>query len=321
MGLHLVHVVSTAKMSEKHQRLCKETFPEVRFSFFNEISEALHTLPDADVLITYGEDLTTEVIDKCIKLRWIQVISAGLELMPFQALQNKNIHVTNARGIHAVPMSEYVMAVLLQITRCTIPLMAQQRAKQWDRSIRTSELAGKSIGIIGAGAIGQAIAGRAKAFQMKTIGCNTDGQLRPHFDQMLQTKQVGELLAHSDFVVVTVPLTSETYHWIDEQKLRMMKSSAYLINIARGAVVQESALLKLLQQEKIAGAVIDVFEQEPLPSEHPFWDLPNVILTPHLSGRSPLYMTRAMEIFIHNMKVYQNQMTDWINPIDLSKGY
>ncbi|TCS92848.1 D-2-hydroxyacid dehydrogenase [Hazenella coriacea] len=317
----MVHVVSTAKMSEKHQLLCKETFPGIRFSFFNEISEARGALPEAEVLITYGEDLTDEVIDKCTKLRWIQVISAGLECMPFQALQKKNIHVTNARGIHAIPMAEYVMAVLLQITRCTIPLMDRQRARHWDRSIRTGELAGKQIGIIGAGAIGQAIAERAKAFQMKTIGCNTDGHVRPNFDQMVQTQQVDELLTYSDFVVVTVPLTPETHHWIDEQKLNMMKPSAYLIHIARGAVVQESALLHLLQQEKIAGAVIDVFEQEPLPPEHPFWDLPNVILTPHLSGRSPLYMTRAMEIFIHNMKVYQNQIGNWINPIDLSKGY
>jgi phosphoglycerate dehydrogenase-like enzyme len=138
---------------------------------------------------------------------------------------------------------------------------------------------------------------------------------------MKRAEELSGVLERADFVVLTVPLTQRTKCLIGKAELALMKPSAYLINIARGAVVDEQALVAALEQNQIAGAVLDVFEQEPLPPDHPFWSLDNVILTPHISGRSPMYMTRAMEIFHHNLQVYLSQEGDYINLIDVNKGY
>lgn len=317
----MIHVVSTAKMSAKHQQALTATYPEIRFSFYENISQAATALPDAEVLITYGEDLDAGIIARCTKLRWIHVISAGVELLPFPAIAERGIRVTNARGIHATPMSEYVMAVLLQMTRQTDRLRTQQRERRWDRSIRVGELAGQTLLVIGAGAIGQAIAQKAQAFSMTTIGVNTDGREVPHFDRMASLAELPTVLGEADVIVLTVPLTEETYHLIGSEELSMMKLTATLINIARGAVVDEEALLRALREQTIARAVLDVFEQEPLSPEHPFWELENVILTPHLSGRSPFYMTRALKLFCHNLEVYLKGIGSYQNEIDPHKGY
>jgi phosphoglycerate dehydrogenase-like enzyme len=136
---------------------------------------------------------------------------------------------------------------------------------------------------------------------MVMVGVNTDGSPRRHFDEMKRAEELSGVLERADFVVLTVPLTQRTKCLIGKAELALMKPSAYLINIARGAVVDEQALVAALEQNQIAGAVLDVFEQEPLPPDHPFWSLDNVILTPHISGRSPMYMTR--EWFLHVLRL------------------
>ncbi|MFC7442458.1 D-2-hydroxyacid dehydrogenase [Laceyella putida] len=317
----MVHIVSTAKMSAKHKQALTTTYPQARFSFFENISQAASTLPEAEVLITYGEDLDPSIIAQCSRLRWIHVISAGLELLPMEAIAGRGIRVTNAKGIHATPMSEYVMAVMLQVTRRTDQLRTLQREKRWDRSIRVGELAGQTLLVIGAGAIGQAIAQKAQAFAMTTVGVNTDGRETPHFDRMANLREMRTVLGEADFIVVAVPLTKVTVKLIGREELTAMKPTATLINIARGAVVDEEALIHALQERTIARAVLDVFEQEPLPTGHPFWEMDNVILTPHLSGRSPHYMTRALEIFRHNLYVFLKGTGSYKNEIDLRKGY
>ncbi|MRG29486.1 D-2-hydroxyacid dehydrogenase [Laceyella tengchongensis] len=316
-----VRVVSTAKISGKHQQAMTTDYPHVRFSFFDHIEQAATALPDAEVMITYGEDLDEERIAQCRQLRWIHVISAGLEKMPFQAISARGIRVTNARGIHAVPMSEYTLAVMLQITRRTDQLRDLQRDKRWDRTIRVGELAGQTLLVLGAGAIGQAIAQKAQAFAMTTIGVNTDGRETPHFDRMVSIGQLHLVLGLADFIVLTVPQTPETVGLIGREELRKMKPTATLINLARGAVVDEVALLDALRERTIAQAVLDVFQQEPLPAAHPFWELDNVILTPHLSGRSPRYMTRALEGFRRNLDAYLRGAKRMENEIDAEKGY
>ncbi|WP_206425331.1 D-2-hydroxyacid dehydrogenase [Staphylospora marina] len=317
----MIHCVSTAKMSDRHRKALREEFPGLRFSFFENIAQAENVLPDADILVTYGEDLTDGIIERCGKLKWIQVISAGLELMPFDAIRNRGILVTNARGIHAVPMSEYVMAVLLQIVRKTDEFMKNRRNAAWDRSIRVGELFGSTLGIVGTGAIGRAVAEKAKVFGMRTIGVNSSGTPQPHIDEILPASRLDELLSRSDFVVLTVPLTPRTEKLIGARELKWMKPTAWLINVARGAVTDEAALVDALRERTIAGAVLDVFTQEPLPQDHPFWKMDNVILTPHISGRSPMYMTRALEIFRHNLKVWLRGEGEWVNRIDPEKGY
>ncbi len=315
-------IVSSAKISPKHQERLKEKFPKGDFYFFDNMQEATNELETADILITYGVDVTEEIIDKAGNLKWIQVISAGLDQMPFARLQERGIVVTNAKGIHHIQMAEYTMAVILQLARKINELQKNQEQRKWDQTVRTSEIYGATLGIIGYGSIGAGIAEKAKVFGMKVIGMNTDGRPAKHVDQMVSPEKMEYLLSESDYVVLIVPLTDETYHLIGEKELNAMKDTAYLINIARGQVVDDEALIKALQENRIAGAALDVFVEEPLPENHVYWGLENVILTPHMSGKSPNYIKRALDIFEENLEIYlDSQISQLINRIDLSKKY
>lgn len=314
-------LVTTCPVSDKHLQRIRGIAPGLDIRVHKDILAAEADLASAEILLTYGEDLTDQIIEKCSALKWIMVISAGLELMPFDAIMRRNILVTNARGIHVGPMAEYALGLILMFSRRFTELYRNQLEHRWDRTIRIDELAGQQLGVIGAGAIGTEIAKRAKAFGMTTVGVAASLREQEGFDRMLDRSGLDELLAGSDYVVVIVPLTPQTQGMIGERELSLMKPDAVLINIARGAVVDEEALLQALLERKIRGAGLDVFRQEPLPQDHPFWDLDNVVLTPHLSSRSPKYMERAQRIFQHNLQAYLGQEQDLINVIDPRKGY
>ncbi len=322
-----MRVISTAKISERHQQQMKERYSHVEFLFYDNIADLYLKMQrpfyEADILITYGEDLTEQNILDFPDLKWIQVISAGVEKMPLSTISQKQIPVTNARGIHKTPMGEYTIAVMLQIARKSIDLHTLQEKQIWDRTIRVDELANKTLGIIGFGAIGEAIAKRANAFEMKVIGVNSSGDKHNTVNEMYTLKEINEVLKVSDFVVICLPLTAETNQLINKEKLEQMKSNAWLINIARGGIVVEQDLIEVIKAKKIGGAVLDVFEIEPLPPGSPLWSMDNVIITPHLSGRSPYYMERALEIFYKNFDAFLASLenTEWLNLIDIKKGY
>jgi phosphoglycerate dehydrogenase-like enzyme len=315
-------IVSTAKMSERHQVNLRESYQMHEFSFYDNMeATSLEALKQVEILVTYGEDLTPDVIKKMPKLKWIQVLSAGLELMPFEDLIERRILVTNAKGIHRIPMAEYTMSMILQLTRKHYSFYEKQKEGIWDRSLRVDEVYGKTLGILGLGAIGSEIAKRAQAFGMRVLGLRrSEGETPAYVDELISFQEKEKLFRESDYVVVLLPLTKQTANFVGNEELQMMKSSAYLINIARGQVVNEEALLQALREEKITGAVLDVFSEEPLPADHPFWQTERLILTPHVSGRSPYYMQRAIDIFRENLNKYP-QDEDMINVIQLQQGY
>jgi phosphoglycerate dehydrogenase-like enzyme len=314
-------IVTTCPISERHQAAIRKAAPHSRLRVFPAIEEAKTALSEAEVLVTYGEDLTPALIQSCTKLKWIQVISAGLEKMPFASIAEREIIVTNARGIHRIPMAEYVMGMILQIVRRFPQFYDLQQKSQWDRSVRIEEANGKTLGLLGVGAIGSAIAEKAKVFGMRVIGMNTSGKPVPYVDETVSRDGMDRILAESDFVAVIVPLTPGTHNMIGERELNLMKKTAWLINVARGEVIDSLALVRALAEERIGGAVLDVFPEEPLPSDHPFWTAKNCLLTPHVSARSPKYMERAMEIFLENLKAFQNDGAGFVNLIDPAKGY
>lgn len=315
-------VASSAAISERHQQRLSALFPQHSFLFCKDIGEVLDYRNEVEILLTYGEDLTAEDIEKFPRLKWIQVLSAGVERLPFQALETRNIWVTNARGIHRVPMSEYTLGLMLHHVRRFDTFFANQQKAVWDRSPRVDELAGKTVGILGAGAIGSEIARKAKIFDMKVIGLSRTGESQAYYDQLFGRDQLEIFLNQSDFVIVILPLTPETKGFLGERELKMMKKGSVLINIARGAVIEEEALIKALNEEWIAAAYLDVFIEEPLPETHPFWKLKNCWITPHVSGRSPHYMSRALEIFIRNLHLFQEgNHREMENIIDLNRGY
>ncbi|GGB57825.1 glycerate dehydrogenase [Lentibacillus populi] len=314
-------ILFSTKLSAKHQKKLMQDYPEQSFVFCDNMKEASAVLPEAEVLATYGGDLTDDLIEKAVNLKWIMVLSAGMDQMPLTSLKNRNILVTNARGIHKTPMSEYVIALLLQVYRQTKTLLHNETNHYWDKSVRMQELTGKTMLIAGAGAIGQEVARLAKAFRMKTIGVSRSGRPVEHFDENYSTAAFDRLLPKTDIVVSVLPSTAETTYFYTYDHFQKLPDHAVFLNIGRGDAVKTDVVLKAIRQGEIAHAVLDVFETEPLPEDSPLWQEENITITPHISGVSPQYVTRALEIFTRNLDTYLQDSTDYMNQIDLARGY
>ncbi|MED3648387.1 D-2-hydroxyacid dehydrogenase [Halalkalibacterium halodurans] len=316
-----MNVVSSARVRPEIQQELLDDYPNVHFHFFERMEIVGSALEEADVLITYGEDVTEEHLQAAKKLKWIMVISAGVEQLPFQAIKEKGIIVTNAKGIHAIPMAEYTLSMMLQVARNAKRLISLEQEQTWDRRVPMIELNGQTVGVLGAGAIGQEIARLAKAFRMKTIGMNSTGRTVSSFDQIVPPASVDTLLKNSDFVVSVLPFTKKTEGFMTYERFQLMKPSAVFINIGRGKTVKQTELLKALEEKAISHAVLDVFEEEPLEENHPFWTMDSVTVTPHLSGISRQYQPRAFAIFRENFDSFLAGNPPLINRINLDEGY
>ena len=235
-----------------------------------------------------------------VGVRWLHTFSAGVDSPAFQAIIDRGTLLTNSSGASAPSIAQYVLAMMLARVKPLDVWRDQQRRHEW-LQLAPSELTGQTVAIIGTGAIGGEVARLAQAFRMRVIGIRRSEKQTRYVDEQMPLRRLAPALRQADFVVVACPLTRETEGLIGEPELRAMKPSATLINIARGRVVQEDVLVRALQEGWIAAACLDVFAQEPLPASSPLWDLPNVILTPHNSGPSPLNMERAMAIFLDNL--------------------
>ncbi|SFB17005.1 Phosphoglycerate dehydrogenase [Lentibacillus halodurans] len=314
-------ILSSAKISEKHQIRLRERYPDVTFIFCSNMDEAARHIDNAEILITYGEDLNGGLISEALQLKWIMVLSAGLDKMPFEAINARGILVTNARGIHKYPMAEYAISMLLQVYRQSKQLTANEAAKNWDKSVRMQEITGKTMLIAGTGAIGQEVARLAKAFRMEVYGISRSGHPVEYFDQNVKQDDLEQVLPEADFVVSVMPSTEETIKFFTYDHFRRMPNHAVFLNMGRGDAVRGEVILKAVRAGEITHAVLDVFEEEPLPKDHPFWKEENVTVTPHLSGVSPHYQRRALDIFEQNLRTYLNGEADYVNKIDVTRGY
>ena len=234
-------------------------------------------------------------------LRWFHTFSAGTDAGAFKAMIDRGTILTNSSGASAPSIAQYVLAMMLYCTKPIEQWRAQQSRGEWTQ-LPAGELTGQTCGIIGTGAIGGEVARLAKAFGMHTIGMRRSPKRTRWIDDQVTSRQLPRLLKQSDFVVLACPLTNDTEGLIGERELQAMKASATLINVARGRVCDEPALVRALQQQQIRGAVLDVFVWEPLPAASPLWSMPNVIITPHNAGPSPLNMGRVLDIFIDNLE-------------------
>lgn len=314
-------VVVTFQPKEEFVTDLREHFPEVEFSFYKKIHEAEHALPHAEIIVTMGEDLTDRHIELSQSLKWIMVTSAGLEKMPFEAIRRKGILVTNARGIHKIPMAEFTLGLMLQYAKQLKSVLKQEEEGVWSRRLPTSELNGASLLVLGAGAIGSEIARLGKAFNMKTAGVNSSGKKAEHFDQMFTLGNFEGFLPQADYIVAVLPSTEKTTYILQTEHFVKMKDTAVFINIGRGDLVEESILLDAARTDKVAHIFLDVFEQEPLPADHPFWQENGISVTPHLSSITKMYMPRALDIFKKNLIAYSNKSEELINVIDSERGY
>jgi phosphoglycerate dehydrogenase-like enzyme len=272
-------------------------------------------------------------------LRWVQLHSAGVDHVLDTPLMRSDVTVTTASGIHAPRIAEYVWASVLAFAyRVPAMLHYRQRAEwpqgRWD-AFAGRELRDQTIGIVGYGSIGREVARLARAFAMRVLvskrrpeGMADDGYNLADVgdaagalpDGVYGPDRLHEMLRQCDFVVVAAPLTPETHHMIDEAALRTMPSHAYLVNIARGGLIDEAVLVRALSEGWIAGAGLDVFEKEPLPADSPLWQLDNVILSPHVAGFSFKYDERAAALFAQNLGRYLAG-EPLLNRVDKEKGY
>ncbi len=255
-------------------------------------------LPEADGMVTAG--LSEEMLDAAENLQWVQVLSAGVDHYDVDALRARDVVLTNASGVHAEPIAEQVLWYLLTFERRLHVGVRQQERGVWER-FEGGELRGKTLGIVGVGAIGTRVAEVGAGLGMRVVGTKRDVTDAPAvLDDVYPADEYAEVLRQADYVVLACPLTDETRGLVGSEEFRLMPSDAVLVNIARGDVVDEAALIRALQYRQIRGAGLDVFSTEPLPAESPLWDLSNAVLTPHMAGSTPHKTERWREIIVEN---------------------
>jgi len=251
---------------------------------------------DAVLIAPRFGSMLVELWRELANTRWIHTLAAGVEQLPFDLLRRSSITVTNSRGLYADALGEFAVAAMLWFAKDLRRLVRNQDARLWE-PYTVERLAGKTVGIIGYGGIGRAVGARATALGMRVIGVGRR--------QKLGEPTIDDAIEQSDYVVLSAPLTPQTYRLLSRERIARMKPAAVFINIGRGKSVDEEALVEALEGGRIRGAALDVFETEPLPPDHPLWRLENVLISPHTADRTSDSHTRPMQFFLENLRRFR----------------
>ncbi len=285
-------------------------FPGVRFVRVTEDDELPGALADADVFV--GFHFPPELFPTATRLRWMHSVAVGVEETLFPAMRASDVLLTNAAGMHAVNIPEHAIGLVCALARNLRVAWRLQAERRWDRYAMIAAgggflpLGGSHLAVLGAGAIGQGVVRLARGLGMQVRVMRRRPELPVEgAEAVVGTDALHPLLAWADFVVIATPLTPDTHRLIDHAALAAMRSSAHLINVGRGEIIDDDALVDALRAGAIAGAGLDVFREEPLPPEHPYWGLDAVILTPHVSGYLPDFFTRALALFADNLERFR----------------
>lgn len=302
---------------------------------FDEVSALLE--PDTEILYTFR--VPRDLLDRSPSIRWLQLLSAGCDYLLDSPVMRSDVKITTGSGIHAIPIAEHVLAMILALYRRLPETMAAQSRREWlDRNEvvrKTRELRGRTVGIVGYGSIGREVARLAKPFGTTILAMKRDPARRSDAGYTVEDTgdpagsipekfygpdRLMEMLPECDVVVVAVPLVEETRGMIGRRELNAMKPGSFIINIARGEVIDEAALIEALKEGPLGGAGLDVFDHEPLEPESELWGLNNAILTPHVSGGSRPIQRRAFEVLIENLGRY-TRGDPFLNLVDRDQGY
>lgn len=276
-------------------------------------------MSETEVLVCYNPFSTLDV-SLLEKLKYIQLSSIGIDQLPLDKVEGRGIAVCNNRGGYSIPMGEWVVMSILELMKKSVSFYKNQINKVWKMDTSILELYGKTVGFIGTGSIAIESAKRLKGFGVRLLGSNTNGRDIEYFDNCFSMEHINDMLSECDAVVVTIPSTKETYHLIGKAEFSIMKQGAFLINVARGNILDEQALIDNLKSGKLAGAALDVFEEEPLSHDSELWELDNVIVTPHNSWISEMKNQRRWELIYNNLRRYINS-EELINIVDVNRGY
>ena len=280
---------------------------------------------NAEIILNWSASMTLlrDVFLMTPGVRWIHSRSAGLEQTLFPELVQSDVVLTNGSGVFSPSLGEFVVAAMLYFAKDFRRMIRNQAAGVWEQFDMTM-LSGQTLGIVGYGSIGRAVAVRARAFEMNVIGLrfrlSQQSQKDPLIDQSYGPEQLREMLSRSDYAVIALPLTQQTRGLIADGEFAVMKKNAVVINVGRGPTVDERALIKALSENRLRGAALDVFEQEPLPQGHVFYSFENVLLSPHCADHTPDWLDNAMRLFLAQLERFR-QGVGLLNVVDKTRGY
>jgi phosphoglycerate dehydrogenase-like enzyme len=317
-------IMLTIDLNEKYLNRIRETVPGAEVVKAVDVETQKRELQDTEIVVAFGDSLKLELLPEAENLNWIQSWAAGVDNYTtpevMKHLIDNNVKLTTMSGIHGDIIAEHTMGLVISFSRKLHKFYEQQKKGIWQR-LKVDQLEGKTMAIIGLGAIGKEIAHKAKAFKMHTIGVKKNiNEKIDCVDELYSNDELLSVLNKADYVVVIVPLTDETTRMFGKEEFRAMKETAYFINMARGQVVNEEELILALEEGWIAGAGLDVFEEEPLPSDSPLYRLDNVLITPHVGGIHPDYHKKAVQVFLNNLERYQKGL-ELNNLVDYNRGY
>jgi D-2-hydroxyacid dehydrogenase (NADP+) len=303
----------------------RRRWPEMRVLHLPNYDRLPEELPNADIFVGYS--LRAKQLKDAKKLKWIHSTAAGVAQLMYPELRDSGIVVTNPRGIFSVPMAEHTMGLLLALARNFPDSVRQQdqaswsQQDLWDEPQHLTELNGQVLLIVGYGSIGRELARRAKAFDMRVWGVTRSGEGEcTHAERIVASSRLGEVLPEVDYVVIAAPETAETKHLIGAAQIAQMKRGARLINVARGSLLDEAALVRALESGALGGAALDVAETEPLPPESPLWKAPNLFITPHTSAVSDRLWHRQTSLILDLLERWFDGR-EMFNRVDFSRGY
>jgi D-2-hydroxyacid dehydrogenase (NADP+) len=303
------------------ERLLREQLEGLNLTVLGPVSSAAsaEVLARFEALFTFGAFLGEQALANATKLRWIQCLGSGVDGLVDRGDLASSVWVTSARGVHDVCVSETAFALMLSMARDVPRLVRQQAERRWN-VWQASVLAGRTVGILGVGLIAEALAKRCKAFDMRVEGVSSRSSAL-HFDRLRDYSQLSEAVADFDHFVVLAPLSAQTRGIVDASVLARMKPSAVLINVSRGGVVDEAALIQALREKRLAGAALDVFEHEPLQAESPLWSMDNVLISPHAAGQHRDYARDVMDIVSVNYNAMRTgRLSDLVNVMRAGRG-
>ena len=285
----------------------EDTFTELQVPF------------DADVLCCYNPFERVD-INKFTKLKLILLSSIGIDFIPKDDIIKNSIILTNNRGGYSIPMGEWIVMNLLMLSKKSTTFWDNKKQKKWKLDTKLTELYGKTVTFLGTGTISTEAAKRLQGFGMNVLGVNTKGTISQYFDKAYSLDEVKTAISMADYLVMVLPFTEKTHHFLDQEKLGWMKDSARLINVSRGNVIDERAMTKALKDKAIAGAALDVFEEEPLSVDSELWDMDNVYISPHNSWISEQRDARRFNLIYENLKAYIEDKP-LKNVVDIRRGY
>ena len=293
----------------------RAAFPQLAVTTAMELPAAEDKLADAEVIMAVDHAFNDARLAKAAKLKWIQAMTTGTDAIERSRALRKEVIVTNMRGVQGPQLSEMAFLYMLNLVRRFPEMLDNQRKHLWKRWDQV-RLVGKTAVIVGTGAVAAELAPRCKAFGMKVIGISRTPRELPSFDRVDNYDKLKEDAAQADFLILIAPYSKVTHHLINADLLAAMKPTAFVLNLARGGLCDETALVEALKAKRIAAAGLDVFSAEPLPADHPLWTLDNVIMTPHCAGSSDDNLSLQWPIMETNMRCFlENRAGEMINQV------